>query len=554
MLAGARGRLIDSIGACAVIVRARNLRRAEASFGLMWAGDWAATVAVGVIAFRHGGAAAVGLMGVVRLTPAALLTPFAAVVADRARRERVLAGVGATRAITLGAGAAITAAGGPVGWVYVALAAATVAQTLFRPAHSALLPTLCGTPGELTAANVVRGLLDSTATLVGPLCAALLLKLSGPAAVLVAAAIASAIAGVLADAVRYEAPPRLAASSAGWARQAVEGLRGIVDERAVALLAVLAVLQTFTRGALTVFTVVIAIKLLGAGAAGVGLLNAAIGAGAVIGSLLAALLVGRGTLARSSGVGIALWGVPLMAIAAVTQLWWAVTMLAVIGLGNAFVDVGAYTVLARLVDDAVMARVFAAFEGILTLGVAAGAVVTPLLISAIGIRMSLVAVGLVTPVAALMSWPWLRALDRRMRVRDADIALLQHIPMLRPLPEATIEQLAASLTLARVPGGETVFEQGDGGDAFYVIEEGHADVVIDGAATQSLGAGDGFGEIALIKDSLRTATVRATSELIVRGLSREHFVTAVTGYSPSARTADDVISAHLDRFKPARVA
>src|SRR5947209_10365767 len=203
MVGGARQRLSDAFAACSSNLHSTNLRRAQASFGLIWAGEWAATVAVGVIAFHHGGVTAVGLVGVARMTPAALLAPIAATLADRARREWVLVWVGAIRALTLGAAAAVTATGGDVAFVYAALIVATVAQTLFRPAHSALLPTLCGTPNELTAANVVRGLLDSLATLVGPLAAALLLKLSGPAAALVAAASASAAAGVLAGALRY---------------------------------------------------------------------------------------------------------------------------------------------------------------------------------------------------------------------------------------------------------------------------------------------------------------------------------------------------------------
>jgi len=187
-----RGRIVESAGACAVNLRSPNLRRAQAAFGLVWAGEWAATVALGVVAFRHGGAAAVGLVGVARMVPAALVAPFAATVADRVRRELVLVWVSGGRALTLGIAAAVSLAGGPVGFIYAALVGATVAQTLFRPAHSALLPALCRTPNELTSANVVRGLLDSLATLIGPLTAAALLKLSGPGAVFVAAAAASA--------------------------------------------------------------------------------------------------------------------------------------------------------------------------------------------------------------------------------------------------------------------------------------------------------------------------------------------------------------------------
>jgi hypothetical protein len=186
------------------------------------------------------------------------------------------------------------------------MAVATVVQTLFRPTHSALLPTLCSTPAELTSANVVRGLLDSVATLAGPLAAALLLKLSGPAAGLFAAAGASALAAVLVLGLRYESPPRLAQLRAGGlGTDVIEGVRAIAADRTLALLTALTTLQTFVRGALTVFSVAIAIELLHTGNAGVGVLTAAVGGGAVAGSLAAscssaaaASLAGSGLASR----------------------------------------------------------------------------------------------------------------------------------------------------------------------------------------------------------------------------------------------------------------
>jgi MFS family permease len=252
----------------------------------------------------------------------------------------------------------------------------------------------------------------------------------------------------------------------------------------LALLTALATLQTFTRGALTVFSVVVAIKLLGSGAAGVGLLTAALGAGAIVGSLLAALLIRRGYLARWAGIGITLWGAPLALIAVLAHLWSAIVLLAILGIGNALLDVGGFTLLDRLADDAILARVFAAFEGIITLGVAAGAIVTPVLIDTLGVRGALVVVGLIAPAGVLASWPALRRIDQRVQVADADVALLQQVPMLRALPEVTIEQLARTLTHEGVPAGVAVFEQGEQGHHFYVIEQGRVEVMRDG---QSLG-------------------------------------------------------------------
>ena len=549
----ARARIADAAAACSRNVRSPNLRRAQLAFGSMWAGEWAATVALGVVAFRDGGATAVGLVGLLRMVPAALLAPLAATVADRVRREVVLAWVGLVRAATLGAAAAAIAADGSIAFVYGAVVAATVAQTLYRPAHSALLPSLCMSPVELTSANVVRGLLDSVATLVGPLAAAVLLDLSGPASVFAAAAGASLLSTALVARVRYEAPPRVgAAPAARVLRQTVEGLRVIAADRDFALLTALTTLQTFTRGALTVFSVVVAIELLGTGEAGVGVLTAAVGAGAVVGSLAASLLVG-GHLAKWFGIGVALWGAPLVGIGAVPEEWAAILLLTVVGVGNALVDVGGFTLPARLVEDAVLARAFAAFEAILTLGVGAGAVATPAVIDSLGTRWALVAIGVLAPLGVLAAWRALGALDARMRVRDADIALLQGVPMLRPLPQATIERLAAGLDRMQFPAGAVVFDKGDHGDDFYVIEEGVVDVIGDGRRIRGLGPGDGFGEIALLRGCQRTMTVAAVTALTLRTVSSTRFVAAVAGYSVSASAADDVIAAHLASFRPPKL-
>jgi hypothetical protein len=547
----ARARILEALAACSVIVRAPNLRRAELAFGAAWTGEWAATVALGVVAFRDGGAAAVGLVGLARMLPAALIAPFAATSADRMRRELVLVLVGVVRVGMLGVAAAAAFADGPRAVIYGALVVATVAQTLFRPAHSALLPSLCTTPAELMSANVVRGWLDSISVLVGPLGAAVLLALSGPGAVFGAAAAASALSAALCTRMRYETPPRVTESvPGGTLRETLDGLRSIVADRGLLLLTALATLQTFTRGALTVLSVVVAFKLLGIGASGVGVLNAAVGAGAVLGSFSAALVVRTGQLGRWLGIGVALWGLPLAAIGAFPHEWAAIVMLAVIGIGNAFVDVGAFTIPARLVDDAVLARAFAAFEAILTLGVAAGAIATPGLITALGTRSALVVVGAITPVAVLAGWHGLHALDQRLRVRDADIALLQGVAMLRPLPATTIEQLAAVLERTTIAAGTYVFEQGDVGDDFYVIEGGQADVVGDGRTIRTLGPGEGFGEIALLRRCRRTTSVLASSDLTLGRINQRRFVMAVGGYSPSTNIADDVVAGHLTRFSP----
>lgn len=527
--------------------RGGTLPRAQLSFGLLWAGEGAVMVALGVVAFRDGGAAAVGIMTALRMVPAALMAPFAAGLADAVRRELVLLGIGVVRALTLGAAAAVLAADGPVALVYALAVVATIAQTLFRPAHSALLPALCSTPEQLTRANAVRGLLDAIATLGGPLLAAALLATGDAAAVFAVSAGMALAGGLVVLALHYDPPPRAARVDGAATRGVLEGFRAIRRDPGLLLVTTLGAVQTFTRGALSVLSVVVAIDLIDTGEAGVGVLNAAVGAGALIGSLATFRLLRGGRLAVWLGVGVALWGLPLVVLGLVPEALVAVALIAVIGFGNALIDAGGFTLLARLPDEAVLARTFAAFEAVLTLVMAAGGLLTPLVIDLVGLRPALVVIGCAAPIAVAIGWAALLRLDERMEVRDADIEVLHRVPMFRVLPQATIEQLAGALERQEVPAGQTLCEQGSTGDRFYVIERGEAEVVTDGRPSGTLGAGDGFGEIALLRDGVRTATVRAGpgGPLHVTTLPRPAFLTAVTGYPASATMAEQVVVDHL---------
>lgn len=543
------------MGALEDVAHSRPLRKAQFSFAAMWAGESAFMVALAVVAFDNGGVAAVGAVTAARMALAALLAPFLATMADRVRRERVLVCVGVVRAAMLGCAAVVTAAGGPVAATYCFAVVATVAMTLFRPAHSALLPALAKSPQELTSSNAVRGMLDSLATLGGPVAAAVLLAASGPTAVFAACSGASLLAGVVVFTLPYDAPPR--AATGGGGREMLQGFTTIAADRELGLITKLGVVQTFTRGCLSVFAVVVAIDLLHTGDPGVGVLNAAVGAGGVLGSIFAFGVVRRGGLATWFGLGIALFGAPLALIGVVPERVAAIVLLGLVGIGNALIDVGGFTMLARLADETVLARMFAGFEAILTLGVAAGGLLAPLVIELLGIRLALLAIGLMAPLAVAASWPALRRLDARMVVRDADIETLRGVRMLRALPAATIEQLAARLEHAEFLPRQTVFQQGAPGECFYIVEAGQAEVVRDGRIIAMLGHGDCFGEIALLRDQLRTATVRASPDATMRAsvLQRNTFLTAVTGYPASSAAGEEVVAARLkadaDR-RPAR--
>ncbi len=546
-----QSRLGEAVSAFAGNARNPALRRAQLSFLGAWTAEWAFTVGLGIVAFRDGGATAVGLVGLLRMVPAAVLTPLLSPLADRGRRERVLVLVSTVRGAATAAAAVVVGTGGPSAAVYALAVLSTVAATLYRPAHSALLPSLCRTGRELAGANVVRGLLDSLATLLGPLLAAVLLGYSGVTVVFAVAAAASFWAALLLLRLHYDAPPRPPApAGAHLVGEALEGIRAVARNADLAVVLGLAVAQTFTRGALTVLTVVVAIDLLGTGEPGAGALTAAIGAGAVLGSLACSLLIGTRSLGAWFALGVTLWGLPVTLIGVFPAEAAALLLLACVGVGNALIDVGGFTLLGRTAPDDVLARVFGVLESLVALAMGTGAIIAALVADGAGVRTALVTVGVICPLAAVAAWRRLRRLDASIGVRDRDIALLRSVDLLGVLPLPAVEQLTRRLEPVAVPAGEVVVAQGDVGDRWYVIESGTAVVTGDGRPVATLGPGEGFGEIALLRSTRRTATVRATTDLRLQSLRSEHFLAVVLGYPPSAREATTAVASRLHRYAP----
>ena len=491
MALGTRERLHQAAEAFASNWRNPNLRRAQLGFLGAWTAEWAFTVALGIVAYADGGALALGLVGLLRMLPSAILAPLLSPYADRGRRERVLVVVSTLRGLATAVAAVMIAVSGPVMVVYALAVVSTIAATLFRPAHSALLPTLCRTGHELASANVVRGLLDSVATLIGPLLAAVLLAFTDVSIVFAVAAAASFWAAWLLWRVRYEAPPRPPAARPALLKEAAEGVRAVAQSRDLMLILGLAAAQSLTRGALTVFSVVVAIELLAMGEAGAGALMAAVGVGAVVGSLCASLLVGTGRLGAWFAVGVGLWGLPIALIGVFPEQAAALLLLAFVGVGNALIDLAGFTLIGRLAPDAVMARVFGVLESLVAVSIGVGSIIASLLIAWVGLAPALITIGLVCPVLAVASWWRLRSLDHSVDALDEDVNLLQQVPMFQPLPLPAIEQLARGLEPVTVPAGDAVFRQGDVGDRYYVIASGHADVVGDGRVVAELGPGRG---------------------------------------------------------------
>ncbi len=527
-----------------------GLRRAELAWGGFHAAEWASLVALSVVAFEADGAGAVGLVLFARMVPSALVAPFVAVVGDRYRRERILLVVHLVRAVACLAASVALAVDANIVVVYVLAVLAAVPLAAHRPSHLALTPLLVRTPRELAASNVAALTFESLAVLLGPAVAAVLLAVSGPAAVFAACAVISFLSFVAMAGVRPEVAVEAPAARAGVLDELREGARALAGNRPVRLVVGLFGSQAFVRGALSVLLVVVSIELLDMGESGVGVLTAAFGVGGILGATAGVSLVGRGRLGRPFQLSLAGWGLPLVVLAAWPEPWVAISCLAISGLANSLLDVSGFTIMQENADDRVIGRIFGLFELVVIATVGLGSLLAPVAIDVLGSRGALLAAGGLLAVLAVLASRSLARIDDAAEVRVAELELLRRTSIFAPLPYTALRRLSAALGESRADPGEAVIRQGDEGDVVYVIQEGRASVSRDGDVLRELGPADVFGELALILDVPRTATVTATAPLVLRTLGRDAFLAAVTGNQLSA----DELRRIVDARTPAELA
>jgi MFS family permease len=520
--------------------RNANVRRVELAWGAAIAAEWAHFVALGVFAYDHGGTRAVGLAGLVRLLPAAVIAPFAASLGDRFRRERVLLAMTLVGTVALGGSAAAFFANSRL-LVFAFAALLGVATTLIRPALQALLPSLARTPEELIAANGASSTIESVGTLVGPLVAGILVSLANGGVVFAGSAAALLAAAVLLRVVHVEGRIETADETGAW-QMVSEGLRSIWRAADARLLIGLVAAQAFVRGCLNVLIVVAAFRVLDAGAGAVGYMTAAIGVGGLAGAIGAMTLEGR-ALAVPFGGALVFWGAPLMLFAPRPEVVAAVLLLAVVGAANSFEDVAVFTLLQRLIPDELLTRVLGVLWGLAMGAVALGSILAPTVVGWVGPRSAFAVVGGLLPLLVVLSYRRLVAIDRAA-LPAPELELIDRVPMFAPLSLAAKERIAAKLAPRPVRAGEVVISAGDEGDGFYIVGDGEFDIDARGRHATAHRA-DYFGEIALLRDVPRTATVKATVDSRLLELRRDDFLAAVTGHAVAHAAGQEVAEARL---------
>jgi MFS family permease len=549
-VAGLWDKVVDAGRSLRSVFSNPGLRRLQLAFAGSIVGDWAYAVAVALYAFERGGATAVGVLGVIRYVSLALVTPITSTFGDRYPRRLVMVSSDLSRTILVIAAAVLIWTDGPSIAVYALAILTALCGSPFRPSQAALLPQLARDPIELAAANVASSTIESIGFFAGPAIAGFMLALTSIPAVYVFNAVTFVWSAALVLGVRLppkeeeEATTKEAPEKESFRSEVSAGYRAILGDRNLRVLVGLYCGQTVVAGASLVFTVAIALDLLDVGRSGLGYIDATLGIGGLVGGFVALVLAQRGKLARDFGLGVMLWAAPLLLVAAWPTITAAVIVMILLGLANSVVDVNAYTILQRITPEGTMARVFGAMQSAVIGGMALGALAMPGLINTIGLRWGLVVIGSSVSVLVVFGMPGLHRIDLVVEP-PSSLGLLRGVPLLALLPEPILEALARSSARIDAAAGDVVIREGDPGDLFYAIESGEVEVTKDGRHVATLGSGDYFGEIALLRDVPRTATVIARSDTVLQALDRGTFVPAVTGQGDFEEAADVAITTRL---------
>jgi MFS family permease len=554
-----RGALRDTWTSLRSVFVNPALRRIELALAGSMIGDWAYATAIVVWAYGEGGAQLVGVWGAVRLLLMAFAAPIGSTLADRLPRKAVLIGSDLTRSVLVSIAAALIAVGAPTLSILALATLSSLIGCVFRPAQMAWMPSLARTPEELTAANGASSTIESLAFFVGPALGAVLISVTNIQTVLIVNVVTFVVSAVLVSGIHGIRPADEGASPGegqdgdgereereGLLREMGGGFTFIWRDRNLMMIAILVCAQTVVAGATIVLGVVFAVDVLESGPQTVGIIDSVFGVGAIVGGFYAIARSTRNRLAGDLAFGTVLWSLPLLLIVVYPSPATVFAAVILLGFGNPLVDVNFATIVQRLAPDRILGRVFGAYEGALIATMALGSAVTPFLLDGIGLRWTLAVLALLVGVPALLFIPRCLRLDATLRAPEGT-ALLRSISIFSPLSPAKIEALAGNLTTETASAGTAVVREGDVSDRFLVIVSGLVEVTLDGEHVRFEGPGEFFGEIGLLRDVPRTATVTAVEDTTLYSLAREDFLDAVLGVDESLAAADDVVMRRLAR-------
>lgn len=523
-------------------LRNSRLRRVLAAFLIFNIAEWANWIALIVWAYDRGGVRGASGIALAQLIPSAILASPTAALSGLVSKSRALTLGYLTQVVTFLIVGVALVLDAPVAVIVVSAAVAAVAITLTRPVHNAVLPEISETTGDLTAGNAASGALEALAIFVGPLFSGLVVVTLGPEGVFLIMAGLSSLSVMGTMTLRTAAPVRILAADDQTTRE--RPLRQVLRDPAARLLCSMVAAENVLVGMMDILLAVLALDLLEMSDAGPGVLSSAIGAGGVLGAAFTFVLIGRERLAPALLLGALAAGLPLVLAGWSASAGIAVALVAVCGAGKLFFDVASRTFAQRLLPDRLLTALFGLQETVMMAGLAVGALAAPLLVDVISPRGSFLVAGLFLPVVALSAYTLLRRLDADATVPADVFELLRAVPILAVLAPRIVERMARDAVPVTAAAGEAVVEEGDVGQHFYILAAGKVRVSRGEQQIRDLGPGAWFGELALLRQAPRSATVTALTEVSMWAVERDSFLASVAVAPHSVQVADDHAREH----------
>jgi len=260
-----------------------------------------------------------------------------------------------------------------------------------------------------------------------------------------------------------------------------------------------------------------------------------------VGAALTFTLVGRSRLAMPLLLGAVVAGVGFAVAGYATGVAVALVAIAASGAGRLYYDVAARNLTQRLLPDHLLVAMFGLQESLSMTGLAIGTLAAPVLVTIFGPQAAFIAAGLFLPAVTLASYRMLSRLDAETTIPPDVLTLLLQVPVFAVLTPRIVERTACIAAPEHAAVDTAVVSEGEVGTLFYVISSGRLEVTIAGEHVRYLGPGDWFGELALLRDVPRTATVTALTDAELLTVDRDSFLRSV-GAVPSSL---EVANAHI---------
>jgi predicted MFS family arabinose efflux permease len=450
--------------------------------------------------------------------------PLYSALAGRFRRERVLAASFIANAVAVALLIPLLEFRTPSVLLFIPIAIEGFTHTAPRALHDALMPWLADTPAQLVASNAFSALIDTAAALVGAGVAAAGLYLSGPTVVL-AIVVVFGLLGVCPLLAIRGVDTRGGGDGSHFLAQIAGGigvLRRLPNARAVVgIMMLTAVIGGFEHSNVTS----IATQVLHIGVDGTPILIAFGTAGGFIGGI-ASLSLGRRLMSTALTIGLLVCAVALFLLTLVTSKFVALPMLSLISVGMVYQGVSSRSLLQRTASG----RSLDLLVGVNTLlGVGASgvsALCAAEINAVIGVRGTLRVAVVLSILGALYSVLRLTRVEKQAPAHRAELAALNNVAVFGPLSVAAASQLADALIPVSAAEGDVIVRQGDSAEDMFLVSSGAFDTTVDGHYVRTLHHGDHFGEIALLFNAPRTATVHCTQAGELWRLRRADFLRA----------------------------